>query len=163
MEKQIMETVGLGFYFEDLPVGRQFKTIGRTITDADITNFINATGMVESMFTDLEFLKTDSDIKGRVSPGALVYTFAEGLLVQSTMQHTGFAFLNMELDVKAPTFSGDTIHVECEVVEARLTSRPGRGLVRTKNHIINQKNVTVISYTPLRMIKCKNPNITKND
>ena len=69
----------------------------------------------------------------------------------------------MELDVKAPTFSGDTIHVECEVVEARLTSRPGRGLVRTKNHIINQKNVTVITYTPLRMIKCKNPNITKND
>ena len=72
-----MEPVGLGFYFEDLPVGRQSKTIGRTITDADITNFINATGMVESMFTDLEFLKTDSDIKGRVSPGALVYTFAE--------------------------------------------------------------------------------------
>ena len=83
-----METVGLGFHFEDLPIGRQFKTIGRTITDADITNLINATGMVESMFTDLEFLKTDSDIKGRVSPGALVYTFAEGLLVQSTMQHT---------------------------------------------------------------------------
>ena len=83
-----METVGLGFHFEDLPIGRQFKTIGRTITDADITNFINATGMVESMFTDLEFLKTDSDIKGRVSPGALVYAFAEGLLVQSTMQHT---------------------------------------------------------------------------
>ena len=25
-----METVGLGFCFEDLPVGRQFKTIGRT-------------------------------------------------------------------------------------------------------------------------------------
>ena len=38
-----METVGLGFYFEDLPVGRQFKTIGRTITDSDITNFINDT------------------------------------------------------------------------------------------------------------------------
>ena len=152
-----METIGLGFYFEDLPVGRQFKTIGRTITDADITNFINATRMVESMFTDLEFMKTEIDIKG------LVYTFAEGLLVQSTMQHTGFAFLNMELDIKAPTFSGDTIHVECEVVEARLTSRPGRGLVRTKNHIINQYDVTVITYTPLRMIKCKNPSITKND
>ena len=26
-----METVGLGMYFEDLPVGRQFKTIGRTV------------------------------------------------------------------------------------------------------------------------------------
>ena len=27
-----METVGLGFFFEDLPVGRQFMTIGRTVT-----------------------------------------------------------------------------------------------------------------------------------
>ena len=27
-----METVGLGFFYEDLPVGRQFKTIGRTVT-----------------------------------------------------------------------------------------------------------------------------------
>ena len=41
-----METVGLGLYFEDLPVGRQFKTIGRTVTEADITNFVNCTGMV---------------------------------------------------------------------------------------------------------------------
>ena len=99
-----MELVGLGFHFEELPVGRQFKTIGRTVTEADITNFVNATGMVENLFVDLEFLKTDSDIQGRVSPGALVYSFAEGLLVQSTMQHTGFAFLNMELDVHSPTF-----------------------------------------------------------
>src|ERR1700747_707196 len=86
-----METVGLGFFFEDLPVGRQFKTIGRTVTEADITNFVNSTGMVEGLFTNTEFLVHDSDIKGRPAPGALVYCFAEGLLVQATMQHTGFA------------------------------------------------------------------------
>ena len=158
-----MEIVGLGFHFEDLPVGRQFQTIGRTITDADITNFINATGMVETMFTDLEYLKTESDIKGRVSPGALVYSFAEGLLIQSTMQHTGFAFLNMELNVHAPTFAGDTIHVECEVTEARLTRRPGRGLVRTRNEIFNQNKQKVISYTPLRMLKCKDATLCRNE
>ena len=156
-----MEIVGLGFHFEEVPIGRKFQTIGRTITDADITNFINATGMVETMFTDLEYLKTESDIKGRVSPGALVYSFAEGLLVQSTMQHTGFAFLNMELNVHAPTFAGDTIHVECEVIEARLTRRPGRGLVRTSNKIINQKGETVITYTPLRMRKGKDPKLQR--
>ena len=150
-----MEIVGLGFFFEDLPVGRAFGTIGRTVTDADITNFINATGMLENLFTDLEFLKTESDIKGRVAPGALVYCFAEGLLVQATMQHTGFAFLNMELDVHRPTLAGDTIRVECEVVEARLTRRPGRGLVRTRNRIVNQNGEAVITYTPLRMLKCR--------
>ncbi len=158
-----MEIVGLGFHFEELPVGRKFQTIGRTITDADITNFINATGMVETMFTDLEYLKTESDIKGRVSPGALVYSFAEGLLVQSTMQHTGFAFLNMELNVHAPTFAGDTIHVECEVIEARLTRRSGRGLVRTQNKIINQKGQKVINYTPFRMLKCKDPTLQRKE
>ena len=81
-----MQTVGLGFCFEDLPVGRQFKTIGRTVTEADITNFVNCTGMVEVLFTNLEFLAHESDIKQRLAPAALVYAFAEGLLVQSTMK-----------------------------------------------------------------------------
>ena len=134
-----METVGLGMYYEDLPVGRTFKTIGRTVTEADITNFVNATGMVEVLFTNIEFLKEESDIKQRIAPGALGYTFAEGLLVQATMQHTGFAFLHMELNIHAPVFAGDTIHVEVEVIEARLSkNRPGRGLVRTRNKVVKQ-------------------------
>lgn len=152
----MMETVGLGFFFEDLPVGRKFKTIGRTVTEADITNFINCTGMVEVLFTNFEFLESESDIKGRVAPGSLVYSFAEGLLVQATMQHTGYAFLGMELKIEGPVFAGDTVHVECEVVEARLSrSRPGRGLVRTRNRIVKQDGTVAITYTPLRMIKCR--------
>lgn len=151
-----METVGLGFFYEDLPVGRAFKTIGRTVTEADITNFINATGMVEVLFTNTEFLREESDIKGRVAPGALAYCFGEGLLVQSVMQHTGLAFLGMELKIEGPTFAGDTLHVECEVIEARLSeSRPGRGLVRTRNRVIKQDGTPVLTYTPLRMIKCR--------
>jgi len=100
-----LEIVGLGFYYEDLPLGRTFKTIGRTVTEPDIVNFINATGMTEVIFTDMDFVAEESDIKGRVAPGALAYTFAEGLLVQATMQHTGFAFLHMELNIEAPVFA----------------------------------------------------------
>jgi acyl dehydratase len=151
-----METVGLGFYYEDLPVGRTFRTIGRTVTEADITNFVNATGMVEVLFTNTEFLREESDIKQRLAPGALGYCFAEGLLVQATMQHTGFAFLHMDLNVHAPIFAGDTIHVEVEVIEARLSkNRPGRGLVRTRNQVVKQDETVAITYTPLRMVKCR--------
>jgi acyl dehydratase len=151
-----METVGLGFCFEDLPLGRQFKTVGRTVTEADIVNFINCIGMTEVLFTNVEFLKNESDIKGRVAPGSLVYCFAEGLLAQATMQKTGYAFLGMELKVEAPTFAGDTIHVECEVSESRLSkSRPGRGLVRTSNRVVKQDGTVVLTYTPLRMVKCR--------
>lgn len=156
-----METIGLGFYFEDLPLGRQFKTIGRTVTEADIVNFINATGMTEVLFMDLDYLENESDIRGRVAPGALGYSFAEGLLVQSTMQHTGLAFLNMELNMEGPVFAGDTLHVECEVIEARLTSKPGRGLVRTRNQVVKQDGTVAIIYTPLRMIKCRDETLVK--
>lgn len=148
------ELLGTGLTFERLPVGRKFKTVRRTITEADLVNFINATGLTEVLFTDVEFLRTESDIKQRVVPAALVYSFAEGLLVHATMQHTGLAFLNMELEVAAPTFVGDTIHVECEVTESRRSqSRPERGLVRTRNRVVRQDGTTVITYTPLRMIK----------
>jgi acyl dehydratase len=151
-----METVGLGLYFEDLPVGRQFKTIGRTVTEADITNFVNCTGMVEVLFTNTEFLAHESDIKGRPAPGALVYSFAEGLLVQSVMQHTGLAFLHMELSVESPVVAGDTIHAECEIIEARRSqSRPGRGLVRSRVHVVKQDGTVALTYTPLRMVRCR--------
>ena len=151
-----MDLVGIGLHFEDLPVGRRFMTVGRTITETDIVLFVNTTGMTEVLFTNLEFLRHESDIKGRVVPGSLVFCFAEGLLTQATMQKTGYAFLGMQMDIKAPTFAGDTIHVECEVIEARLSkSRPGRGLVRTRNRVIKQDGTLVQEYTPLRMVKCR--------
>ena len=151
-----METLGIGLHFEDATVGRKFKTIGRTVTEPDIVNFVNCTGMTEVLFTNLEFLKHESDIKGRPAPAALVYCFAEGLLVQATMQHTGFAFLHMEFDVKGPVVAGDTIHVECEVIEARRSkNRPNRGLVRTRNIVRKQDGSVVLEYTPLRMMKTR--------
>jgi acyl dehydratase len=156
MEIDGHEVLGLGLYFEDLPLGRKFRTIGRTLTEADLVNFIGVTGMTEVLFSNTEFLKNESDIKQRVVPGSMVYTFAEGLLVHATMQHTGFAFLHMELDVKGPTFTGDTIQVECEVVESRRSkSRPNRGLVRTFNQVKKQDGSTVLTYNPLRMVKAR--------
>ncbi|TXI80324.1 MaoC family dehydratase [Cupriavidus sp. Marseille-Q8015] len=151
---QNIETVGIGFHWNDLPVGRTFKTVGRTVFEADIVNFIGCTGQQEVLFNNLEFLARESAIQGRVAPGALVFAFAEGLLVQSTMQGTGFAFLNMELNIKGPVLVGDTIHVECEVLECRASnSRPGFGIVRTRNHIVNQRGEIVQTYTPLRLVK----------
>jgi len=147
--------VGLGIFFEDWVIGRKFRTVGRTITEADITNFVNVTGMTEVLFTDLEYLKSQSLIGGRPAPGALVYAFAEGLLMQSVMQHTGMAFLNAEIQVKGPTNAGDTVHVVCEVTEARPTSKPGRGIVTAANHVTNQKGEVVLRYTATRMVKAR--------
>lgn len=147
-----MKLLGHGMYWQDMPVGAKFKTYGRTITETDIVNFISCTGFLEVLFTDMEFVREHSAIKGRLAPGALVYALGEGLTMLGTIQGTGLAFLGMEMDVKAPTFAGDTIHVEIEVIEQRAASKGGRGLVRTRNSIINQKGETVLVYTPLRLM-----------
>lgn len=147
-------TLGLGLRWEDTPAGFRFKTIGRTITDADVTNFVSVTGMLEVLFTNVEYLKHESLFEGRrLVPGALVYSFAEGLLMQSVVQGTGLAFLGLEMKVEGPTFTGDTIHLVCEVLESRATTKPGRGIVRTRNTVLNQSGETVMVYTPARMVK----------
>lgn len=150
-----METVGIGKYFEDLPLGLKFRTIGRTVTESDIINVINCTGMLEVLFTNTEYLKHESVIKGRLVPAILVLGFAEGQLMQTVLQKTGLAFLDMEMKVLGPTFAGDTIHVEVEVIESRATSKPDRGLVRTRNSVFTQNGTKILEYTPLRMVKRK--------
>jgi acyl dehydratase len=142
--------VGRGFAYDDLKVGFRFRTHRRTIAEADAAAFINLTWLTEELFTVAD--DSSRAIKGRPVPGALVYAFAEGLLLP-TMQDTGLAFLNCTLDVRGPTVVGDTIHVECEVKEARLTSKGDRGLVRFANRVVNQKGETVLEYNPLRMLK----------
>ena len=147
-----MDYVGLGLHWNDLTVGQKFRTINRTITEADLVNFINATGMVEMIFTDKTYAGQGAIKGARPVPGALAYCFAEGLLVQSTMQHTGLAMLETTLKLLAPTNVGDTIHVEVEVISVRQTSKGNRGIVKTLNNIVNQDGVTVATYDVTRMM-----------
>ena len=147
-----VHVIGRGYGYEDLKVGFRFRTHRRSIAESDLASFINLTWLTEELFA----VEDDSSraIKGRAVPGALVYSFAEGLLLPS-MQDTGLAFLNATLDIKGPTVIGDTIHVEVEVTEARLTSRGDRGLVRFNNRVVNQRGETVLEYNPLRLLKRK--------
>src|ERR671930_367326 len=152
MAVEALPVVGRGFCFEDLRVGFRFRTHRRTIGEADLAQFVNVTWLTEELFTVAD--DAGRAIKGRAVPAALVYAFAEGLLLP-TMQDTGLAFLGATLEVKAPTRVGDTIHVEAEVLEHRLTSKGDRGLERFHNRVVNQRGETVLEYNPLRLLKRK--------
>jgi acyl dehydratase len=149
---EALPVVGRGFCFEDLKPGLRFRTHRRTLTEADLAAFVNVSWLTEELFTVAD--DAGRAISGRPVPAALVYACAEGLMLP-TMQDTGLAFLNATLDVKQPTLVGDTIHVESEVVEHRLTSKGDRGLVRFANKVVNQRGETVLEYNPLRLLKRK--------
>ncbi len=136
MTDKDIPTIGLGLRWEDTPAGFRFRTIGRTVTEADITIFAGVTGMVEVLFTNLEYLREQSLFDKRLVPGALVYSFAEGLLMQAAVQGTGLAVLGMELEVLRPTFAGDTITVEVEVLGSRAARpQPPRALDNTPTNL----------------------------
>ena len=72
--------------------------------------------------------------------------------MQSTMQTTGLALLEVEKKVLAPVFAGDTIHAEVEVMGVRPTRRGNRGIVTTMNNVLNQKSDKVMEYRAVRMM-----------
>ncbi len=142
-------------YWDDLTPGARFVTRRRTVSESDLGSFVNLTWLTEELFANAHPAdRARMGIPGRVVPGGLVYTFAEGLVAPS-FQASGLAFLDMTLEMRGPTFVGDTVRVECEVVEQRRTSRPERGLVRTRNSVVNQNGDVVMIYSPLRLMRTR--------
>ena len=152
-----MKQLGEGWNWRDLKIGDRFITYGRTLFEADLLNFVTLCGFSEELFTNKEYIASHAPMRGgHPVPGALVYSMAEGLVIPTTLQGSGLAFLSMGFDIKGPTYVGDTIHVEIEVTEIRPAAKHGRGLVRTRNAIVNQHGETVVVYTPLRLLKGSN-------
>lgn len=145
--------LGGGLFFEDFTLGYRFRTRGRTITETDLVNFVNLAWFTEELFTNTAD-REDLLLQGRVVPGALVYSYAEGLLMPS-IQGNGLAFLGAEIKIPAPTMVGDTIHVDCEVIMARPSSKPGRGVVQTMNKVTKQTGEVVLTYNPSRLIRMR--------
>lgn len=138
-------------HWDDLAVGSAWTTRARTVTEPDLVGFINIAWLTESLFTD-HHQPTGAAVHGRLVPGSMVYTMAEGLTL-SAVNILGFALLHTEMEVRGPTYIGDTLHVRSSVSELRATSKPDRGIARFRNEVVNQKGAVVLMYSALRMIK----------
>ena len=69
---------GTTLYFDDLSVGDQFKTVARTIAEADIVNFAGLSGDFNALHTDAEFAATTPHGQ-RIAHGLLVLAIASRL------------------------------------------------------------------------------------
>jgi 3-hydroxybutyryl-CoA dehydratase len=146
-----MQTLGLGFTWEQLSPGQRFRTLNRTLTETDLVMFTGVTGMLETIFIDHTFGGKGA-IQGQFVPAALTYSLIEGLLCQSMIQGTGLAMLELKKQVLAPVRVGDTVHGEIEVVSVRPTSKGNRGIVVSKIDVKNQDDEVVMTYEATRML-----------
>jgi acyl dehydratase len=152
-----------GRTWEELPAGFAYRTGARTITESDLVGFIGVSGFVGPTFLDAR-RGPHAAYSGRVVPGLLTLTFAEALVVQTTVLNgTGIAFLSLEMNVVAPVFVGDTIEVVVEITESRPTSKGGRGFVSSTNTVFNQHGAVVLSYAPNRLQRGKSDDLLTAD
>ena len=142
--------LGQGFCFEDLKIGQKFRTFRRTVTETDLVNFIGVTGMLETIFIDENGAATG--IGGRPVPAALTYALVEGFILQTMIQGTGLAMLELSQKVHAPVRVGDSIRATVEVTGVRPTSRGDRGIVDSLVEVFNQRDEMVMAYSPRRML-----------
>jgi acyl dehydratase len=141
-------------WWEDYAADWTLKTGRRTVTEFDILSFVTLIGMNEALFMDAEYIANDTPFRRRIAPGALVFSYAEGLVIQTGHLHTAaIAFLGAEMKMQAPVYLGDTIDVTVTLAERRETSKPDRGLVTTRNTVRNQTGDAVLEYLATRMLR----------
>ena len=135
--------------FADTEEGDTAVTQGRTITEADVTNFAGVSGDFNHLHTDAEQMG-ESMFGERIAHGMLVVSAATGLLWQARSpeeREAVVAFYGIDdLRFRQPTYVGDTIRVETEVLETRSKDDgPGNGTVRTAVEVRNQRDQAVVS------------------
>jgi acyl dehydratase len=133
-----------GLFWEEWEVGAEFRSAGRTVTEADLVIFSGLSGDYNPLHTDEEFCK-NTEFGTRIAHGPLVYAIAAGLLFQLHLyDDTLIAFLGFEnLRFTKPVKPGDTIHAKIKVLERRETSRPDRGVMKRELQVINQRGEVV--------------------
>ena len=134
-----------GLYFEEFELGMEIVSTGRTITEADVTNFAGVSGDYNQIHTDAEFSR-NTDAGGRIAHGLLVMSIASGLVVLTgLMEGTVKVFREIKKwKFIKPVKFNDTIHVVIKVVNLKLVKKLGGGLVETEVSVINQRDETVM-------------------
>ena len=123
-----MSFSSIHLYFDDLEVGQEWVSGGRTITEADIVNFAGFSGDFNPIHIDAEFAKT-TPFRRPIAHGFAVFSIGSGLGVMTPPVRT-IAMLRVKLwNFLLPVFAGDTIKMTSRVVEKTLRGRGKRGEV----------------------------------
>ncbi|KZE40290.1 dehydratase [Bhargavaea cecembensis] len=135
-------------YYEEINVGEEWDSKGRTITETDIVNFAGVSGDFYPLHMDREYAK-NTPFGKPIAHGMLVLSVATGLM--NLTPGIIAAFYGMDkIRFVRPTFIGDTIKVRMKASDKQERNN-GTGVIACKTEIINQNGDTVIAGT-LRML-----------
>jgi acyl dehydratase len=137
-------------YFEDVQVGEEFETPGRTITQADVLGYAAISGEHEV----LDFSRTEAGLPPAV-PELLVMAVTSGLGFRLPVEQPQvLAFMVFDLQPRLPVRVGDTIRCRIRVA-AKRPMRDG-GILVEQRQIVNQRD-EVVQETEYKLLVARRP------
>ena len=133
-------------YYEDVVIGTEFLSPGRTVTEADLTMVCMLSGDWNPLHCDAEFA-AQSPFGQRIVGGVYGLIYLTGAISRWSMfADTTLGMLSIEdWSFKHPVFIGDTLKVKMVFADKRFTSKSDRIASSVQPEYCRFKNSAVAS------------------
>ena len=139
-------------FFDDVEVGQEWRSLGRTITEADVVNFAGLSGDFNPIHMDHHFAKT-TPFRRPIAHGLLVLCVGSGLGIHAPPMRTMAVLSIREWHFRDPVFFGDTIHVVSKVIDKQVRARGRRGEITWQRQFYNQHGKLVMEGVTLTLVE----------
>lgn len=135
-------TANLRRFFDEIEIGEEYESPGRTVTETDIVIFAGLSGDFNVLHTDAEFMK-GSIFGERIAHGLLGLAIQGGLFSRATQAYATVALQGLRWKFKNPIKIGDTIRLRARVTAKKESPEGDRGVVTVERTVVNQRDEIV--------------------
>jgi acyl dehydratase len=141
--------------FDELAVGQEWESGGRTVTEADIVNFAGFSGDFTPIHTDHEYART-TPFRRPIAHGFGVFSLASGLGVHTPPTRIVALLGVRDWAFRLPVYAGDTVRVRTRVAELTPRGRGKRGEVVWYRALVNQDGKVVQDGHLITLVEVRN-------
>ena len=147
-----MSFTPMHLYFDDVAVGQEWESLGRTVTEADIVNFAGLSGDFNPIHLDQEFARS-TPFRRPIAHGLLVQAIGSGLGLYAPPMRTLAILTIREWQFREPVFIGDTVRIRSKVLNKEERGRGRRGIISWQRQLFNQDGKVVQEGVSLTMVE----------
>ncbi len=143
-------------YFDDVEVGQEWESPGRTVTEADLVHFAGLSGDFNPIHMDHEYART-TPFRRPIAHGLLTLALTSGLSVNCPPMRTLALVAIRDWQFREPVFIGDTLRVRSKVLAKEPRGRGRRGLITWQRQVLNQHGKVVQEGITVTLVEARPP------
>jgi acyl dehydratase len=143
-------------WFEDFIPGTMLESHNRRITTDDIDRYAELTGERHPVHMDADFAR-EAGFRGRIAHGLFALALVEGLKAEmGGFDHSVIASLGWDkVRFLAPLEPGDEVRLKLELVEKRMSSKPGKGVATERGSLVKDDGTVVVTGDHVVILLCR--------